>query len=447
MGRFRRNQLIAFAILAVVALVVGAVSYVRLPQLLGFGQYDVDVSLGTASGLYPKARVTYRGVDIGQVRDITLDPRGGVTAVVRLDGAMPVPTDAIASVDSTSGVGEQYLQLTPQRDSGPYLSDGALIPRTQTREPVSTNELLGNVRALLASVPSGDLKNLLDQSYLATRGVGDDFGQLLQSSQLLVGTLRQHLPAARTLVQDLQPVLTTQQRNDDNIRAFTRDAASFTDQLRLSDGTIRDLLDRAPSTLNDTTGLVNDLRPTVPLLLANLSSVGQIVRVYLPGVEQVLVVYPQFTTFLQSILTQNPGLVRLQARLQTDPPPCIKGYDSNIRGPDAVDTPPTKPNSYCQEGPNYQSAVRGARNLPCPVGDGRGPTPESCGVDTRPYGMTGGPYTGPGAPYDSSTGIFAAPDGKFYRLASTSSDDRQRSATPAASKQAGWESLLSGGQS
>lgn len=448
MDRFRTIQLTVFAAIAAVVLVVGSVVYVKLPQLMGLGQYYVDVQLARTGGLYPKAPVTYRGVDIGQVSDIAVDPTGGVVATLRLDSGTPVPTDAIASVNSTSGIGEQYLQLAPQRRAGPYLEDGAVIPERMTRLPVTTDALLRDVQTLLASVPSPELKNLLDESYLATRGVGDDVGRLLSSSQLLVSSLRDNLPSTITLVQDLQPVLATQVRNEEATRTFTRDFSAFTEQLRLSDADLRGLLDQAPPTLRETTGLVNELRPTVPLLLANLTSVGQIVRIYLPGVEQVLVVYPQFTTFLQSILTPDPGNFRLQARLQVnDPPPCMRGFDPNLRSPAETETPPPDPAAHCTEGRDFQSAVRGARNIPCPNGDGRAFTPEACGVDTRPYGISGGPYTGEGAPYDNSTGIFIAPDGQYYRLARGPSDHPDHQARPASTttREDGWRALMLNG--
>ena len=68
--RFIKFQLVTFVVLTVLALVGLSIYYLRLPSLVGVGQYTLTADLPTAGGLYKTSNVTYRGVSIGKVTNI-----------------------------------------------------------------------------------------------------------------------------------------------------------------------------------------------------------------------------------------------------------------------------------------------------------------------------------------------------------------------------------------
>src|SRR5438105_8177427 len=105
-----RIQLVVFTVLSVVAVTFASLQYVGLPSLLGFSRYTVTASFADTSGLYPRALVTYRGTDIGEVAalDLTDD---GVLVRMNIDNGVRVPADTKAEIHSTSAVGEQYVDL------------------------------------------------------------------------------------------------------------------------------------------------------------------------------------------------------------------------------------------------------------------------------------------------------------------------------------------------
>ena len=90
--------------------------YVRLPEMLGIGQYRVTVELPQTGGLYRRCNVTYRGAQVGQVESVRLTDTG-VAAVLSLDSNVKIPADVEAEVHSVSAVGEQYVQLAPTQRS------------------------------------------------------------------------------------------------------------------------------------------------------------------------------------------------------------------------------------------------------------------------------------------------------------------------------------------
>ena len=65
---------------------VVALQYVQIPQLLGWGRYEVTTTLPRTGGLSHISLVTYRGVEVGKVRkvDLTAD---GVVGTWQSDGA------------------------------------------------------------------------------------------------------------------------------------------------------------------------------------------------------------------------------------------------------------------------------------------------------------------------------------------------------------------------
>ena len=83
---------------------------------------------------------------------------------------------------SVSAVGEQYVDLRPRTDSGPYLQDGSVIAMDNTTIPQQVGPMLDQVSTLVNSIPKDRISDLLDESFKAFNGAGDDFESLLDSS-------------------------------------------------------------------------------------------------------------------------------------------------------------------------------------------------------------------------------------------------------------------------
>ena len=124
--RFIRIQLVLFTILTIVALVVLGWYYLRIPSLVGIGQYELKAELPRSGGLYATANVTYRGTQIGKVTSVEPTQRGAL-AVMSIDDRYKIPADATANVHSVSAIGEQYLDLVSTGDADQYLSPGSTI--------------------------------------------------------------------------------------------------------------------------------------------------------------------------------------------------------------------------------------------------------------------------------------------------------------------------------
>jgi phospholipid/cholesterol/gamma-HCH transport system substrate-binding protein len=382
--RFVRIQLVLFTVASIVGIAAMVLVYMQLPTLLGIGRMTVKLELPRTGGLYQFSNVTYRGVQIGKVTDVRAT-RAGAEATLSLATSPKIPADLQASVLSVSAVGEQYVDLLPRTDSGPYLRDGSVIPVSDTTVPQKVGPMLDQVHALLASIPKERLSQLLDESFKGLNGSGDDLSALLNSLSTVAGDFDKVSDRARALIDDSRPLLEAQAASADALRIWARSLAGVTGQLNTNDPQVRTLLNTGPGALDEAARLLNQVKPTLPVLLANLTTVGQIAVTYRPSVEQLLVLLPPYIASVQAVglPRNNPtGFTQGDFTLTIgDPPACTVGFlpPSSWRSPADLSDVDTPDGLYCKLPQDSPIAVRGARNYPCMGQPGkRAPTVEIC---------------------------------------------------------------------
>ncbi|WP_280266456.1 MlaD family protein [Nocardia wallacei] len=461
--KFVRTQLIIFSVLTVIGLVVMSASYVHLPAMFGIGRYEVTVKLAATGGLYPTANVSYRGTNIGKVEEVRLTA-DGVDAKMSINSDYKVPSDVDAWVRSVSAIGEQYVDLVPaQSPHGGNLSDGSVIPVQRTKLPQDVGAMLDQADRLLNSISDTKLREVIDDAFTAFNGAGPDLQKFIDSASLLVQEAKANTGATKDLLAELGPLLDTQNESDAAIRSWTRDLATVTDQLREHDPALRGLIEKTPAAAQKVSSTFQDLKPTLPLLLSNLVSVGQVGVTYHAGLEQILVVLPPMISALFTAAKTGPtkygAMVDFMLGLN-DPPGCITGFlpPDQRRSTNDFSIPDT-PDLYCKVPQDAKEAVRGIRNYPCAEVPGkRAPTPELC-RDPRGYVPQGNnpPFGDPNSfagsgeppappatethpasvtrPLDPGSGTFLGPDGRTYRQGDVGGDG---SGTVPSS----WQSML-----
>jgi virulence factor Mce-like protein len=388
--RFVRNQLIIFTIASIVGVLAMVLVYMQLPTLLGIGRMTVKMELPRTGGLYRFSNVTYRGVQIGKVTDVRAT-RSGAEATLSLSSSPKIPADLQASVLSVSAVGEQYVDLLPRTDSGPYLRDGSVITTKDTTVPQKVGPMLDQISVLLDSIPKEKLSQLLDETFKGLNGAGDDLTTLLESTSTVAADFDKVGDRARVLIDDSRPLLEGQAASADALRIWARSLAGFTGQLATNDPQLRGVLQNGSGALDEASRLLNQVKPTLPVLLANLTTVGRIGVTYNASLEQLLVLLPPFIASIQAVGLpgNNPtGYTQGDFTLTlNDPPACTVGFlpPSSWRSPADLSDVDTPDGLYCKLPQDSPIAVRGARNYPCMGQPGkRAPTVEICESD-KPF--------------------------------------------------------------
>jgi phospholipid/cholesterol/gamma-HCH transport system substrate-binding protein len=407
MNRLVRVQLTIFAIVTVLSMGAIAAFYLRVPAALGLGSYTVTAEFTESGGLYPKANVTYRGVTVGIVRSVGL-VRGGVEAVLRLDNPTAIPADIVATVHSMSAIGEQYIDLVPgDADSPGVLHDGSRIGRAHTRVSQDVASLLREADKLVSSISDTRLRDLLRESFAAVNRSGPDLARLIQGARRLIDEANNSWPQTEKLIDQAGPFLDAQIRSGEDIGRLADGFARFSDELRQADGEFSSLLATTPGTADQVGATFAGIRPTFPLLAANLANLGRVGVIYNKSLEQILVLMPALFAAILTIGGAEPGDegAKVDFKLNLgDTPPCLTGFipPPLIRTPADETLRELPTDLYCKVAQDDATNVRGARNYPCQEFPGkRAPTVALC-RDPRGYVPVGSnPWRGPPVPYDT----------------------------------------------
>ncbi len=475
-------QLVILALVTILSCGAMAFDFMKLPEtLFGIGEYSVTVDLPESGGLYQTSVVSYRGTDVGQVKSIEVTATG-VRAVLAMKSGTKVPSDVQASVHSRSAIGEQYIELTPQppkvgEHSRP-LRAGDVIPVGRVDVPVDIGHLLDVTNRALQAIPRDNLRTVIDETDRAVDGLGPELSRIVDGSAALAIAGGRTVEPLATLIDQSPPVLNSQVQTSDAIATWANRTAAIMAQFKAQDAALRDLLTQGGPGLQEGHRLFDRVAPALPVLLANLVSLGDIAVVYRHDIEQLLVLFPQGIAAMSAIVVPNSGTKQdlrgayLDFNLNLNlPPPCTTGYlpPTQRRSPASVDAP-DRPAAelYCRLPQDSELNVRGARNIPCETKSWkRAPTVELCESDedyvplNNGYNWKGDPNattTGQGVPqyppgadprlppprgtapapppvavatYDPATGDYMGPDGRRY----TDSD----LAHPRAKS---WQSLL-----
>ena len=332
-----KKQLIAFVILTLVGVSFVGARYARLDRLFYDSTYSVNAHFEQSGGIFTGAEVTYRGVGVGQVSTMKLTDKG-VDVLLSIDKSEDkIPEKTLALVGNKSAVGEQYVELQPKQDGGPYLKDGSEIDTPETAIPVSTTEILTNLDNLVQSVPQADLRTVVAESGAAFKDAGPSIGQIVDTSTSFIETAEANLDTTTALIKDSRVVLQTQVDKGSAIRSFSRDLALFSGTLAANDKTLRSLIDNGSATANQLRTFLQQNRVNLGQLINNLVTTGEVTVKHLKGIRQILVIYPYIVAGGFTVAKKGRdgkydaqfGLV-----LQQDGPVCKAGYDqSEVRPP------------------------------------------------------------------------------------------------------------------
>jgi phospholipid/cholesterol/gamma-HCH transport system substrate-binding protein len=387
--RFVRIQLAIFAIVGVIGIIAMVLYYIQLPTLLGIGRMTVTLELPATGGLYRFSNVTYRGVQVGKVTAVSLTANGA-KATLSLGTSPKIPANLQADVLSVSAVGEQYVDLRPRTDSAPYLRDGSVIAMHDTTIPQAVGPMLDQLNALIKSLPKNKIGQLLDESFQAFNGAGYDLGSLSDSASRISTDADSVVERTRTLTEDSGPLLDSQAKTANSVRAWARSLAGISDVVATDDSRVRTLLQNGPGAADEASRLFEQIKPTLPVLLANLTTLGQIGVTYRPSLEQLLVLLPPAVAITQTAAPFNhtDGWAKGDFAFTVDDPPiCTVGFlpPNMWRSPSDTSDIDTPDGLYCKLPQDSPLSVRGARNYPCMGHPGkRAPTVEICNSD-KPF--------------------------------------------------------------
>ena len=361
--------------------------------------YQVRVELDSSGGLLEGVDVAVRGVKIGRVETLALTPNG-VDATVRIDGTAKIPAATPVRVSGLSAAGEQYIDFEPTSTDGPFLSDGSVVPLTQTSTPIPLYQLLTNSDGVLAQADPEKLEIIKKELSLSKEGP-QKLTDIVDGGTFMLSTLDSVLPETVSLLKTSRVAMTMLADVSPGIEAVSGNIAELMTGVNKMDGGYRRLVDQTPELMSSLDNLFADNSDTMVGLLGNLATVSQLMYVRVPALNAM---FPSFRgSTLEAIATAfHDDGVWVTADIY---PRYTCDYGTPRRPASAADFPEPFLYSYCRD-TDPQVLVRGAKNAPRPAGDDTAGPPQGADLaqtsDPTPVGRytIPTPYGGPVLPIE-----------------------------------------------
>lgn len=365
--RRTKVQLAIFVIITLVGVSFVGARYARLDRLVVSDSFEVVAHFSDSGGIFAGAMVAYRGKRVGQVQALELTDSGVDVVMDVEDDYTDVPADIRAVVGNRSAVGEQYVDLQPQTDGGPFLVSGSEIDVEDTAIPIATDTLLTNLSNTVSSVDKDALATTVDELGQAFDGTGEDLQRIIDTSTSFIELANQNFDTTEALIRDANTVLNGQIASDSALRTFASELSLFSDTLADADPDLRRLLTTGSAATVELRTFIEQNQVDLGELINNLLTTGNIVVKRLDGVETLLSIYPYVVEGAASVVAKSPSTGLYDAHfglVLSTTTPCRAGYEgTQRRPPNQTDDLAMNEQARCTE-PASQSNPRGAQNAP-----------------------------------------------------------------------------------
>jgi len=409
--RRTKIQLMIFVLITLVGVSYVGARYARLDRLVVDDAYTVVAHFPDSGGIFAGAVVTYRGVKVGQVGRMELTDRGVDVHLDVENSYDQIPADVIAVVGNRSAVGEQYVEIQPQADTKPYLTEASEIAEENTRVPIATEKLLADISDTVESVDKAALQTSVTELGAAFGGTGPDLQRIIDTGNSFIEVANENFDVTTALIRDSNTVLNGQIASTSALKRFARDLSLFSGTLAGSDKDLRAVIDNGSATANQLRTFLEDNEVDLGELVNNLVTTGEVVVEHLDGVEQILVIYPYVVEGGFTVVSKSPDSGLYDAHfgmvLTQEPHVCERGYEStDERAPQDGSNKPMNERAHCAEPPT-ESNARGAQNAPRTGAAYRAPVVASYDPESgrlRWGGRVGAALASPGQPAPQTLG-------------------------------------------
>lgn len=387
--------------LLLVALVVAAFSYDRLPVIRGTSDYAAYFA--EAGGIKPHSDVRVSGLDVGRVVGIRLEgTQVRVNFTVRHGIALGDRTEA--SIKTETVLGNKFLELTPRGDgslTGP-------IPIERTRSPYDLPAALGDLTTVISGLDTTQLSSALTTLAETFKDTPADLKGALEGVAQFSDTLNTRDAALRQLLANANGVTGVLARRSAQIAGLVADTDALLSELLAQRNSVDALMTNLTAVSRQVSALVEDNRQQLKPAVDKLNGVLEILDHRKAELQRTLYLFRRYAMSFGEVLGSGPFFKASVVNLALGQvaQPAIEaafselGLDPNVLLPSELTDPPTgQPGTPPAPMPYPRTGQGGEPNLTLPdaitgnPGDPRYPYREPL-----PAPPPGGPPPGPPAP-------------------------------------------------
>jgi phospholipid/cholesterol/gamma-HCH transport system substrate-binding protein len=233
--------------------------------------------------LVVNSNVQSSDVVVGSVKEIELD-QWDAQVTMCINAGEQIPADVRAIVRTTSLLGEKFIDLQPQSNTGPYLVDGDIIGLEDTGKSVELEEVFGELSTILGTGELQRLNEFTSSQAKILRGNVGELRGVLRRLHEFTDTLNGRRGEIAASIDNLDAVARTILGDTPVLTRFLRTFAGSSGVLADQKDALNDLLFALDEFANVSVQLLNatesglneqfdKLRPVLRTVVANSQNV------------------------------------------------------------------------------------------------------------------------------------------------------------------------------
>jgi phospholipid/cholesterol/gamma-HCH transport system substrate-binding protein len=156
---------------------------------LSIGTYNIYSKFDNVTGLACKSRVKIAGVDVGVLKEISLN-NSRAELKFSIDKKVTLYKNSSARIVSTGIIGTKYIEITPGDASFPVLKSGDYIPSEQSTSLEDTlTSIINKINKTLDSKKNGDVLKNFSDAISSLKKILDNFEQRAKEISSIVKNL------------------------------------------------------------------------------------------------------------------------------------------------------------------------------------------------------------------------------------------------------------------
>ncbi|TDO06989.1 phospholipid/cholesterol/gamma-HCH transport system substrate-binding protein [Mycobacterium sp. BK086] len=242
-----------------------------------FGQYRTGAA-NTYSAVFTDASrlktgdtVRAAGIQVGTVRDVSLQPDGNVLVGFDADPTVALTAGSRASVRYLNLVGDRYLDLTQGTGSGRILPPGAQISLDHTTPALDLDLLLGGLKPVIQGLNPQDVNALTASLLQVLQGQGDTLASLLANTSSFSNSLADNGAVIDRLITNLNTVMATMAKDGNQFGGALDRLERLTTELSQQRDPIGSAIDALDSGTASITDLLTSARPPLAATVDQLN--------------------------------------------------------------------------------------------------------------------------------------------------------------------------------
>lgn len=291
-------------------------------------RYSVHAMFPDAGGVFTNQEVTYRGITVGQVGEMKVTEEGVDIELLIDEKYDEIPAEDVeARVMFKSAVGEQFVDILPVADGEPYLQDGDEIPMEQNTIPVSTQELLTTLEAVLRGVPPDALEGAVDALGVGLTGHGPDIATIIESMAELAQLFAEKAPEVQGILREGTKVGAAFVNSSDDFKSAIRDLVEVSEELSQDRGALKRLMENTNLTSEEVVGLLRDYKGNVDRFLPTFAELNDLQAEHAGDLSQLFIWLPDGLGNIVKSFETKTGMIRFGLVTDTENPGCSYGTE------------------------------------------------------------------------------------------------------------------------